>query len=541
MISKSFFCKILVFILPLFLLVSCSGKNSIKNQIVNCNLESEPITLDPQVCNDTSGKIIISNIFEGLTKLDESGNVKLGVADSFKNNDNFTEFTFCLKKNIYWSCKDKKQLLAKDFEFAIKRALSKGTNSPNAHLLYCIKNAKKFNEGNLKDDGLGLKVIDDYTIKFTLEYSNKEFLKLMSEPVAMPCNEDFFKNSSGQYGVEADKILGNGAFRLSKHGWEHFKTINLVRNENYRDVKNVIPRGVTFFINKNSDNIIKSIKDKVFDISFIPSEKIKEAEKENLKILKTKENIFWGLVFNPENLLTANLNFRKSIVTSFNREYIFSALKEDKNLTPLKDLTNCKKLFFINTENNKDIPNIDFSSLYSGNPIEYLDNAIKESKIKNISGLTITCINNDVTKKLVSNMIQELNNKLNRHFNMLPVSKDELISRVNSKDYQSAIIPIKCDSNYLYDFLNLFKQGEQSSLVKINDPKYESYLKESLNSHLKNTQENVLKARNYIIHNIVFYPLYAESSYFLYSKNLNNIEFIKENGTINFSKAEKTK
>ena len=134
MISKSFFCKILVFILPLFLLVSCSGKNSIKNQIINCNLESEPITLDPQVCNDTSGKIIISNIFEGLTKLDESGNVKLGVADSFKNNDNFTEFTFCLKKNIYWSCKDKKQLLAKDFEFAIKRALSKGTNSPNAHL-----------------------------------------------------------------------------------------------------------------------------------------------------------------------------------------------------------------------------------------------------------------------------------------------------------------------------------------------------------------------------------------------------------------------
>ena len=541
MVFKRFFCKILVFILLLSTLSGCSNKNSAKNQIRKCNLESEPISLDPQICNDISGKIVISNIFEGLTKIDESGNVTLGVADSFESSGDFTEFTFHLKKDLYWGSKDKKPLLAKDFAFAIKRALNKSTNAPNAHLLYCIKNARKFNEGYSNESNLGIKILNDHTINFILEYSNKDFPRLMAETIAMPCNEEFFKNSSGQYGVEADKILGNGAFRLSKYGWDHYKTINLVRNENYKDANKVIPRGVTFFINKNPDNIVNSVKNKVYDFSFIPSEQLKEAEKEKLNILKTKENTFWGLVFNPENSLTANLNYKKAIVTSFNRGHILSVLKDVKDVILLKDLTNRQKLLFSSTEDKHDILGIDFDTLYSGDPLKYLDAAIKETKLKNISGITITCINNDTTRKLVSNMIENLNTRLNQHFNMLPISKDELISKANSKDYQIAVVPIKFDGNYLYDFLNSFKNSDQSSLIKITDSKYESYLKESLKGPLKNMKENIYKARNYILDNVIFYPLYAEPSYFLFSKNLHNLEFIKESGTVNFAKIEKVK
>lgn len=541
MTFKSFFCKILVFILFLFTLSGCSSKNSAKNQIIKCNLESEPISLDPQICNDISGKIVISNIFEGLTKIDESGNVTLGVADSFESSSDFTEFTFYLKKDLYWGSKDKKPLLAKDFAFAIKRALNKNTNAPNAHLLYCIKDARNFNEGHANESNLGIKILDDHTISFILEYSNKDFPRLMAETIAMPCNEEFFKNSSGQYGVEADKILGNGAFRLSKYGWDHFKTINLVRNENYKDANKVIPRGVTFFINKKPDNIVNSVKDKVYDFSFIPSEQLKEAEKEKLNILKTKENIFWGLVFNPENSLTNNLNFKKAIVTSFNREHILSALKDVKDVILLKNLTNRQKLFFSNAEDKHSILGIDFDTLYSGDSLKYLDAAIKETKLKNISGITITCINNDTTRKLVSNMIENLNTRLNQHFNMLPISKDELISKINSKDYQIAIAPIKFDGDYLYDFLNSFKNSDQSSLIKITDPKYESYLKESLKGPFKNMKENIYKARNYILDNVIFYPLYSEPSYFLFSKNLHNVKFIKKSGTVNFAKVEKIK
>lgn len=543
MYIKKFFCCLLLFIVPLlFMFTGCkNSKNSPKNQVINCNLESEPVSLDPQVCGDNSSKIVIKHLFEGLTKVDESGNVTLGVADSFENNEDFTEYTFKLKKDIYWSGEGKKAVTAKDFEFAIRRALSKETNSPAAHMLFCIKNAKKINEGTLGSENLGVKTPDDYTIKFSLEYPNKDFLKIMFLPIAMPCNEEFFKNSSGQYGVEADKILCNGKFKIKKYGWEHFKFINLVRNENYREVNKIIPKGITFFINKDVQEIVKSIKDKNLDFSFIKGDQLEEAEKENLNIFKTKCSIFWGLIFNPENVIINNLNFRKSIVSSFKRDYILSALNEDHDLLPLKDLIDGKLLF--NGESaSAHISPVDFNAVYSSKePPEYLDFAIKESKARNINGLTITCVNNKITKKLVSNMIENLNSSLNRHFNMNPVSSDELVSKVNSKDFEIAIVPVKCSSEYLYDFFNLFRLKNSSGLVRINDPEYKKYLGSSLGSSRESCVQNLIKVRDYLINNVIFYPLYSEPSYFVSSKNLYNVNFCKDDGTVDFAKVEKIK
>ena len=114
-----------------------------KSASIAFNLESEPVTLDPQIASDYSSNLIIMNLFEGLTRIDENGNAVEGVAESWETNENKTRYVFHLRKDAVWSDKDSSRVTANDFVFAVKRAISKGTMSSRVSDLYCIKNAHK--------------------------------------------------------------------------------------------------------------------------------------------------------------------------------------------------------------------------------------------------------------------------------------------------------------------------------------------------------------------------------------------------------------
>ena len=61
-------------------LTSCGGNNaSPYEQIIYYSVESEPVTLDAQIADDKASRLVIMNIFEGLTKVDENEDVVYGV------------------------------------------------------------------------------------------------------------------------------------------------------------------------------------------------------------------------------------------------------------------------------------------------------------------------------------------------------------------------------------------------------------------------------------------------------------------------------
>lgn len=67
---KIFLAGFLVLSLMLFM-CGCSDDGVKSELIIKYNIESEPITLDPQIANDSSSRLVILNIFEGLMRLDE--------------------------------------------------------------------------------------------------------------------------------------------------------------------------------------------------------------------------------------------------------------------------------------------------------------------------------------------------------------------------------------------------------------------------------------------------------------------------------------
>ena len=85
-------------------LTSCGGKNaSPYEQIIYYSVESEPVTLDPQIADDNSSRLVIMNIFEGLTRLDENENAVYGVSDGWKADISKMEYVFHIRDGAKWS------------------------------------------------------------------------------------------------------------------------------------------------------------------------------------------------------------------------------------------------------------------------------------------------------------------------------------------------------------------------------------------------------------------------------------------------------
>jgi oligopeptide transport system substrate-binding protein len=128
---------------------------------------------------------------------------------------------------LHWS--DGSQLLADDFEFSGKRFLAPETKSQFANLLYDIKGARAFHNGQLNESYyVGLKALDPGTLLIELEKPAPYFLQLLAN--FMP-NPRHIVESFGKDWTEPEHIVTNGPFKLEI--WKKGDSMLLVKNPDY--------------------------------------------------------------------------------------------------------------------------------------------------------------------------------------------------------------------------------------------------------------------------------------------------------------------
>lgn len=529
--------KILPIILTLLLIVPLNGCKSNKSNIhaIKYNLETEPKTLDSQAADDFSSNTVILNIFEGLTRLDENENPTEAAAEKWESSADFTEFTFYIRKNLTWANKEKTPLTSKDFVFGLKRALDKNTNCPSVSNFYCIKNAKNFSSSNKNFDSVGIEAIDDYTIKFTLEEANKDFPKILALPAAMPCNEDFFNSTSGQYGLSHTTVLCNGPFKVKpKYGWEHFKSLNLVKNDSYQGPNQTNAEGINFTIGQDTSNLTESIKNETLDAGLLPFDEIKKAQDKKLTLLPFND-IIWCISFNCSNETFSSLNMRKAILSSLNREFILNSIPEDCSI--INDLVPSDTIVGISNFRESSNSNLFFKE--DNNSLNYLKSGLSELNLKTLPNVTITCLDTSEVKSIVSNMLENLNQKLDAHLNMNPVSYKDLLSTVNNLNYQIALVPIVVDTNSTLDFLSMFKSDSKSNFPKYKNSSYDKLLDAAKTANSKDALKILQEAEKFLLSQCVLYPMYTQKQFFALNPHLKNIIVHKYKMGIDFTHVEK--
>lgn len=183
-------------------------------------------SLDPAHADEQQSIIVMRLIYGGLVRLDENLVVQPDGAERWDVSDDGKTYTFHLRKDLKFA--DGTPVMAQDFSASIHRALAPQTGAYSAPALFRhIAGAPDFIDG--KTDSIsGVQVVDDATLKITLDAPLAYFLSLLSASNMLLVPHQFIEQKGDAW---TEQAFGTGPFRVKE--WRHNEEIVLEANPNY--------------------------------------------------------------------------------------------------------------------------------------------------------------------------------------------------------------------------------------------------------------------------------------------------------------------
>lgn len=164
---------------------------------------SEPDSLDPFLATAADTRSVLFNVFEGLVKPDENGNLIDALASSHEVSKDGLKYTFKLRNEVKFH--NEKTVTAEDIKYSLDKAAGKDTGKPLKAELANIKSV------DIKDSS---------TIEVNLTKPDTEFLPYLTVAIVPK-----------DYTEEAIKPIGTGPFKITEYDKQD--KIELVKNKDY--------------------------------------------------------------------------------------------------------------------------------------------------------------------------------------------------------------------------------------------------------------------------------------------------------------------
>ena len=170
------------------LLVGCGSSHQTPAVTLRLGVPVVPTQLDPAKAADLPSLNVAHELYAGLTRYAGSG-VEPDLAQSWNVGQGGLVWTFHLRKGLRWS--DDTPLTAQDVARSWRRALSPATRAPYAGpYLGIVRGARRFHASGRGP--LGVQVLDDRTLRVTLQHPVPWFDELVAHPVTAPYKPGLF-------------------------------------------------------------------------------------------------------------------------------------------------------------------------------------------------------------------------------------------------------------------------------------------------------------------------------------------------------------
>lgn len=536
---KRFLSLILIFAV-IFSLSSCSDGD---NKAISYSLSASPSTLDPQYATDTASQIVINNTFEGLVRLSSDGEIIPGIAESWNVSGDGLTYTFNLKANTEWYCPSvlksefgedfynkfsAEKVTASDFVFAMQRAVSPETASPNAHRLFVIENASEIYSGKAEASTLGVSAPQDYTLIIKLHEPCPDMLERLTESAFMPCNEEFFNSMNGRYGLTHRHILCNGPFYVS--AWDKESSLSIRRNKYYAGEQAVMPSSVNFSFDYDAQTIAGKVSSAAASAALLPPDC--EAP-ENSVVVKENPNSVFGFVFNCSDSRLKNTNLRLALCSSIDRS-LFS--QEQNNTVPMSGFV--PQSCFAGSVNYREAIGNQTPQINSGvsAAAAYWKVALSELNTDKIS-LTVLCpewLDTPVRRQL---QIWQQTLGINLSITIETKTPEEIQAAVSSGNFQIALAGIESSYDSAVDFLASLRNG---GAFRFSSEEYGRIIDRLLTvEDDKELLSGCLTAETYILQQALCFPLYSRSSRFVMHEEIEDITIVNSESSVSFINAKR--
>lgn len=527
---------VLLLIPTLGLFSGCSSQSDL-----TYDLAGEPATLDPQSANDPYAFTVINEIFEGLTKVQEDGSIGLGVAESYRVSDDQLTYTFTLRDGLHWS--NGYSCTANDFVFAFQRLLNPRTKSQTAHNFYCIKNATAVAEGTLEVDQLGVYANSDTELVIELESPNAFLLELLSTAPAMPCNEQFFNETRGEYGLKGAALISNSAYQADR--WIVGSYIKLIPNQRYYDQDQIHLNSMVFWLcysdtpaeGESQSEILTRFYDGD-SVAYTCSGKPDEGLFDSSYTLTTHDNTVWGLTFNQRSTdsvkqqILNNQDFRLAIANCFDRSRYQDLLPEYLTVTDTiippgvsidgssyRDQTGEMTVYGLNSDSAK----------------SHYQAMLNATGVQQVTGLSVLIAENDSVnnEQYFGYLSQVIQRELNLFLTVETVDQSEFDSRLANGNYDLAIVSLEADFDHPISILEDFQTGSAENNTGYSDSTLDSYLDQLYRG--SDGEAGLCKlAEQHLLDSGIFLPLYYQTSYLAVNKSVSGVFLNPQNGAVDF-------
>ncbi|MDA1145703.1 MAG: peptide ABC transporter substrate-binding protein [Chloroflexi bacterium] len=187
---------------------------------------TDPVTLDPHLATDASSAEYIVEIFSGLVTITPDLEIALDLAEALDVSADGTVYTFTLRDDAFFH--SGRRVTAEDVAYSINRATSRELQSPVARAyLGDIVGAREHLAGQA-DSVSGVEVIDDWTIRFTLDAPKPFFLAKLTYPTAFVVDQQQIESNPRNWTRNPN---GTGPYRLQE--WRLGERIVLESNARF--------------------------------------------------------------------------------------------------------------------------------------------------------------------------------------------------------------------------------------------------------------------------------------------------------------------
>jgi len=187
--------------------------------------DTGPLTLDPAISADVTSHMYVMQIFSGLVRLDHELNIVSDIAESWEKSPDGKTYTFHLRQGVKFH--SGRGVKAADFKYSWERACDPATGSGTAATyLGDIVGAKDMLAGKAEEIS-GVEVLDDYTLRVTIDAAKAYFLNKLAYPTAFVVDRDNVESGEGWW----REPNGTGPFKLKE--WEEEQWLILERSQIY--------------------------------------------------------------------------------------------------------------------------------------------------------------------------------------------------------------------------------------------------------------------------------------------------------------------
>ncbi|HLR18497.1 MAG TPA: peptide ABC transporter substrate-binding protein [Staphylococcus sp.] len=487
---------------------NAEGVYSDKGQVFRKVITQDITSLDSALATDTVSFDMYNQIYEGLYTLDKNDKAQPGVAKEMpKESNGGKTLTIKLRKDAKWSNGD--PVTAHDFEYAWKRVVDPETASEYAYIMYDIKNAEDINMGKKDKDELGVKAMDDYTLKVELNKPVPYINEMFAFGTFMPQNKKVVEKAGQQYGTTADKAVYNGPFKIEN--WKVEDKIQLVKNDKYWDKEKVHLDRVNYKVLKDQQAGASLYDTGSVDDTVITADQVDKYE-DNPGLQKRLLASTFYIKLNQKTVPEfKNKDMRLAISQAINKEGYVNAVKNDGS----EATDGFTSKLTAKAPNGEDYTK-EINSPLSYNPEAAKEHYEKAKKDLGVDNVTFTMNTEDtpsakISAEYIKAQIEKNLPGVTMKIKQLPFK--QRLNQESSETFEASLSGWGPDYPDPLTFLNIMTTGAAQNNTGWGSDEYDKLIKDANGKLLKKPEERdaaMKKAEELMLNDAPVAPIYQK-------------------------------